>query len=631
MSQRRASFGGNSPDFKSLVRVYLLDGSSKVLQCAQDSTAEDVLSQLKYNMDLVDVSTYALFRVVESSIRRIDLSEKMKEVLQDLTGGGQEIKLLYRSWITAKCGGFEKQVFQDNTRHKEPTTALWLSFMEASFMCFTGRYYLSEEESILLGCLKMQAESGDFKPEIHTIDIIRHRVASRFPNPARNKMRALLSPTLSGGGLADALAYRVQHLYARIAGKHKAEAQIEFLLTLRTWCPFYGATFFSVQCQFDDGLEEEEPPVTSVHAAVGPLAIFLITQQEPPMILRHPYKRILKWIAYKDKHIFHYWVIKSHIKISDIEEAQALHNKDFPSEDFNPQQFCDCVYLVLPTCGELEYLVRSYVNLLRDVMPKLKGAKGDLLPFSSKLRRTSSVSKLQSTGGVGGSTPTYAVDEIPEKPAKKRAKRFEKLFRAIGAYEEEEGDEEGSPRNSTSSASKSGRRSSVKVRRRSLAAGSGIDADSDNDEDAPGFGDDSALVSKSLFQSIYKSTRRSIRSADSNSSSDEGGDMQIPAQVKFAASMSELQRIAMEERFSDEDSDGHESSSSGSDDDEDEYDNSCRRAQRRSLAGRPSSPTAPQVPAEGTIARVSRILFGGGVQTPSRHEAETSSSEEEDE
>jgi hypothetical protein len=95
--------------------------------------------------------------------------------------------------------------------------------------------------------------------------------------------------------------------------------------------------------------------------------------------------------------------------------------------------------------------------------------------------------------------------------------------------------------------------------------------------------------------------------------------------------MSELQRIAMEERFSDEDSDGHESISSGSDDDEDEYDNSCRRAQRRSLAGRPSSPTAPRVPAEGTIARVSRILFGGGVQTPSRHEAETSSSEEEDE
>lgn len=609
---RRASFGGHETDLTNLVRVYLLDGSSKVFQMSQESTAEETLSQLKYNLDLQDISTYALFRVMDKQIRRIELSEKIKEVLLDLTESGHEVRILFRSWITAKCGGFEKQVFQDNTRHKEANTALWLSFMEASFMCFAGKYYLSEEESMLLGCIKMQADSGDFNPEIHTVENMKLRIASRFPNPVRSKMRALMSPTLAGSGLGDAVAYKVQHLYARVAGKHKAEAQIEFLYTLRTWCPFYGATFFSVQCQFDDGQSHEEPPVTSVNAAIGPLAIFLITQQEPPMILRHPYKRILKWIAYKDKHIFHYWVIKSHLKISDIEAAQAQHNEQgCAHEEFNPQVFCDCVYLVLPSCAELEYLVRSYVNLLRDIYPKLRGAKGELLPGGGKKRRPSLAgSNGQLTSTTHELKSPEERDSIPEKPHKKRTNRFEKLFQAIGAGPDDTDSPHGSPHNSTS-ASGNNRRKSFKARRRSLAAGSGIDADSEND-DAPGYGDDSALVSKSLFQSIYNLTRNSIHTADS---SGDDAEPQIPAQIKFAASMSELQRMALEERFSDEDSDGTKSSDEGP----------------VTFKTKFSSPTTPQVPTEGAFARVSKILFGSNSAPATRNDQRDSSDGEEEE
>jgi len=633
VASRRASFGGKAVDFNCLVRVYLLDGSSKVLQMSEESTAAEVLSQLKYNMDLVDISTHALFRVVDKTVRRVELPEKIKDVLTDPTDSGQEVKLLFRSWITAKCGGFEKQVFQDNTRHKDSTTALWICFMEASFMCFAGKYYLSEDEAVMLGCLKMQAESGDFNPEVHTIENIKLRVALRFPSPARNKMQALMSPTLAGSGLGDSLALRVQHLYARIAGKHKAEAQIEFLWMLRAWCPFYGATFFPVQCQFDDGQSETEPPVTSINAAVGPLAIFLITNQEPPMILRHPYKRILKWIAYKDKHIFHYWVIKAHLKISDIEDAQALHNEQSPDEDFNPQSFCDCVYLVLPSSGELEYLVRSYVNLLRDVMPKLKGAKGDLLPASSKAAKRASEIETGVDGGVSAKADAAAAaatvtrDVIPENPIKKRATRFEKLFKVIGTYSEQDGDvrddvpsPQGSPRSSiTSKGHASGNR------RRSLAAGSGIDADSDNDDNAVGYGDDSALVSKSLFQSIYKSTRNSIRGA---SGDEKNAVPKIPSQIKFAASMSELQRIAMEERFSDDESSSGETQSS----DEESHVKSRNQDRGRIVGGIEEPKTSPSVqrPTEGTFTRVSRILFGGSVTTPARRDVHDSSSESDD-
>ena len=154
----------------------MIDGSSKVLQMTEQSTVMDVLKQLKYNLDLADISTCALFRVKDGvGTRRLELHEVIKEVMKDSsercdtyhiagndTKGAalqNEARILFRTWIVAKCGVFEKEVFQEHLRHKSPNSALHLAYMEANLMCFTGRYYLSEEEAIMLGCLKMQVES----------------------------------------------------------------------------------------------------------------------------------------------------------------------------------------------------------------------------------------------------------------------------------------------------------------------------------------------------------------------------------------------------------------------------------------------------------------------------------------
>jgi hypothetical protein len=56
-------------------------------------------------------------------------------------------------------GTYHREVFQDEVHIKQPSTALWLAYMEATFMCMAGKYYLSEDESILLGTLKMQVLS----------------------------------------------------------------------------------------------------------------------------------------------------------------------------------------------------------------------------------------------------------------------------------------------------------------------------------------------------------------------------------------------------------------------------------------------------------------------------------------
>ena len=74
-----------------------------------------------------------------------------------------------------------------------------------------------------------------------------------------------------------------------------------------------------------------------IEAAVGPLAIFLITSTNPVIILRHPYNRIVKWQAYTQRDVFAYWVMKPNLDIRDIEDAQLQQGSTF---DCNI--YCDC-------------------------------------------------------------------------------------------------------------------------------------------------------------------------------------------------------------------------------------------------------------------------------------------------
>lgn len=105
-----------------------------------------------------------------SSIRRIELNEVIQDVLRDPAGSETEVKLLFRSWINYKHGCFEWEALQPTRRIKQPSTALWLAYMEANFMCSIEKYYLTEDESIMLGCLKLQV-AAILKPLLYFYNI----------------------------------------------------------------------------------------------------------------------------------------------------------------------------------------------------------------------------------------------------------------------------------------------------------------------------------------------------------------------------------------------------------------------------------------------------------------------------
>jgi len=441
------------------------------------------------------------------------------------------------------------------------------------------------------------------------------RMESRFPNPIRNRMKALNSPTLSGTGAGDDLAIRAQALYARVAGKLKLDAQIDFLNCLRMWCPFYGCTFFEVQCQYDSTPMDNSstPPVLMMNAAIGPLALFLITTSDPPVILRHPYKRIIKWIAHPDKHIFTYWVIKTEVTLSEIEELQEQHTG---SGDFDARPYCDCVYLVSSQVKELEYLVQSYVASRRRVSPHLPGAPDELMDIEPEPSPRNSEDAAAAMASAAPSTPTNGSSKphakaTPVHPvAQRRASRLGVFLSALGGG--------------------------------GAGSGSGLTEEEHVREDV--FGDDTAAVGNSLFKNMYKaptSRRGEGHNKAGDSSEDEDAILnKIPAGIQFASTMSELQKVANETNFSDDE----ESQGDDEDDDEDSSEGEgapakkyTPRSQReaapkaakssvRSPSGRhvaPPPPPPPQVTMTTTrrpslLMQASGLIFGGGAANRNR-------------
>lgn len=124
-----------------------------------------------------------------ANVRRVELNEIIQDALRDPTGSGMEVRLLFRSWIIYKNGSFESEALQSNKRVKLATTALWLAYMEANFMCNIGKYFLTEDEALMLGCLKMQV--------ILSLLCVKHTVRKFFHSFYRRNLEIISHPSIT--------------------------------------------------------------------------------------------------------------------------------------------------------------------------------------------------------------------------------------------------------------------------------------------------------------------------------------------------------------------------------------------------------------------------------------------------
>ena len=370
-----------------------------------------------------------------------------------------------------------------------------------------------------------------------------------------------------------------------------------------------------------------------------------------------------------DKHIFSYWTVKSHVSLKDIEHAQmedqalaVQEGREYNiEEDFDATQFCDCVYLVTPNCSELEYLVRAYVQLLKhDIYPRLRNATEELLPPDqpSWYNKALLIKDENSDDSDNDNGDTNSVGSSISKKSSKDYRRrrrskgghFKQLFQALGGYQTDSssGSQGSSPDSADeNSSSRTPARDKKKKKSKSLwektigmISGSGLGADSeDSDEDSITLSAkrNGVEVAPNFFTGVYndtphnsgKSTTRPRKSVTMSGKSiaDDDEAITLPAEIQLAASISELQKLALS-KFSDDEDEGDETATS--DDEGDDFMSHNNNALNRKLdfgvvQGSPSNPSSAKSeyqggdekedkppPPPGALRRMSNMLFGRG-------------------
>ena len=157
---------------------------------------------------------------------------------------------------------------------------------------------------------------------------------------------------------------------------------------MRVWCPFYNSTVYTIECQYDDKPYDttNQPPVLQVNVAISPMAIFITTLSNPPVILRLPYNRIVKYVSHAEMNIFMFWSLKDNVQLFDIEKqfqknTNSISENDQDEENetgeqqdqedlgFDPNQYCDCIYFVTEYVKEIQFLFETYFKMLKYQIP----------------------------------------------------------------------------------------------------------------------------------------------------------------------------------------------------------------------------------------------------------------------
>lgn len=202
--------------------------------------------------------------------------------------------------------------------------------------------------------------------------------------------------------------------------------------------------------------------------AISPLAIFIVTLSNPPVILRLPYNRIVKYVSHIDMNIFMFWSLKDGVQLSDIvkqfqnkpsnENISSISENDQENVDgetgekgeggegedlgFDPNQYCDCIYLVTEYVKEIQFLFETYFKMVKyQIPPCLPGDtlddddQDDFSQFGSF--DESSPEKSQKQNNTAPNTPntpnnqSNLQNEIKRQNIERRSSRLNILFQVL--------------------------------------------------------------------------------------------------------------------------------------------------------------------------------------------------------
>ncbi|KAG8454361.1 hypothetical protein GDO86_000837 [Hymenochirus boettgeri] len=260
------------------LNVILLSGQRIELTCDIKSTCKDVFDMVVAHIGLVEHHLFGLAILKDQEFFFIDLDLKLSKVSPE--GWKEDVKKKGKSAINFTLY-FRIKFFVDDISLLQHSLTCHQYYLQQRKDILDGRLYCDDETAMLLASLALQAEYGDYQPEVHSMSYFRmeHYLSARV----RDKLEL------------SYLKEELPRLHSTYRGASEKEAELEFLKVCQR-LPEYGVHFHRVQ--------PEKKSQTGILLGVCPkgVLIFEVHNGTRTPVLRFPWRETKK-ISFTKKKI----------------------------------------------------------------------------------------------------------------------------------------------------------------------------------------------------------------------------------------------------------------------------------------------------------------------------------------
>eukprot|EP00079_Xenopus_tropicalis_P020214 XP_012810882.1 PREDICTED: tyrosine-protein phosphatase non-receptor type 13 isoform X3 [Xenopus tropicalis] len=269
---------GKTDEIRRKLNIILLSGQRLELTCDTKSTCKDVFDMVVAHVGLVEHHLFGLAILKDQEFYFIDLDLKLSKVSPD--GWKEDTKKKGKSSIDFTLY-FRVKFFVDDIILLQHSLTCHQYYLEQRKDILDGKLYCDDEAAMLLASLALQAEYGDYQPEVHSMSYFR----MEHYLPARVTEKLELSY----------LKEELPRLHSTYAGASEKEAELEFLRVCQK-LPEYGVHFHRVQ--------PEKKSQTGILLGVCPkgVLIFEVHNGTRTPVLRFPWRETKK-ISFSKKKI----------------------------------------------------------------------------------------------------------------------------------------------------------------------------------------------------------------------------------------------------------------------------------------------------------------------------------------
>uniref|UniRef100_A0A8C5P671 Tyrosine-protein phosphatase non-receptor type 13 n=1 Tax=Leptobrachium leishanense TaxID=445787 RepID=A0A8C5P671_9ANUR len=269
---------GKADEIRRKVNIILLSGQRLELTCDTKSTCKDVFDMVVAHIGLVEHHLFALAVLKDQEFFFIDLDLKLSKVAPE--GWKEDVKKKGKLAINFTLY-FRVKFFVDDISLIQHSLTCHQYYLQQRKDILEERLYCDDEAALLLASLALQAEYGDYQPDVHSM--------------AYFKLEHYLPPRVIEKLDLSYLKEELPRLHSTYSGASEKEAELEFLKVCQR-LQEYGIHFHRVQ--------PEKKSQTGILLGVCPkgVLIFELRNGTRTPVLRFPWRETKK-ISFNKKKI----------------------------------------------------------------------------------------------------------------------------------------------------------------------------------------------------------------------------------------------------------------------------------------------------------------------------------------